>query len=237
MLTLQAATLGYRGTAVLHDVDVTVRRGERVVMLGPSGAGKTTLLTALYRAAGAAAALIPQPHGLVGPLSAAHNIALGLIDQRLLWRNLQSLCWMPRAERARISDVAASLDLVEALDHAVDRLSGGQQSRVAIGRALYRGGDLLLADEPCAALDPERARQAIVHLGARFGTLICAMHDVDAGLQLATRVLGVADGRIAFDLPPQALTPVLLESLYGRATPGAVSAPQQTRLTVPRGCM
>lgn len=237
MLSLQTATLGYRGTAVLHDVDLQVSRGERLVMLGPSGAGKTTLLTALYRAIGAPAALIPQPHGLVGPLSVAHNIALGVIDRRPLWRNLASLCWMPRPERAAIHRLAAALDLSDALDQSVDSLSGGQQSRVAIARALHRGGTVLLADEPCAALDPERARVAVQALRERFETLICSMHDVTAGLHLATRVVGIARGRMVFDLPPGDVTPALLEQLYGHQVPASIAAPASASVTVPRGCM
>lgn len=239
MLDLQAATLGYAGQTVLQDVRLSLRPGERVVILGPSGAGKTTLLSALYREAGARAALIPQPHGLVGPLSAALNIALGRIDQRPLWQNLRSLCWMPAAERDAIHTCAASVDLVEVLSQAADTLSGGQQSRVAIARALYRGGELLLADEPCAALDPERARTALQLLRTRFPTLVCTMHDVDAGLALATRVIGVSEGGIVFDSPPERLPAERLAMLYQGEVPMAARPIQiETSAAVaPRGCM
>lgn len=243
MLHLAAATLGYRGQAVLQGVDLRVAAGERVVVLGPSGAGKTTLLNALYRLAGARAALIPQPHGLVGPLTAAHNIALGRIDQRPLWRNLRSLIAMPAAERRAIAESAAPLDLGPQLDQSVQSLSGGQQSRVAIARALYRGGDCLLADEPCAALDPERARAALTALCERFATIVCTMHDVEAGLALATRVIGVSRGGIGFDLAPAAVTGSLLDGLYGpearsaeRAGPARSAAAPEV-VMAPRGCL
>ena len=243
MLQLDAATLGYRGHPVLHAVQLQVLAGDRLVILGPSGAGKTTLLNALYRLARVRAALIPQPHGLVGPLTAAHNIALGRIDQRPLWKNLRSLCAMPKAEREEIAAHAAPLDLADALDQAAHTLSGGQQSRVAIARALYRGGELLLADEPCAALDPERARAAVAALQARFATLICTMHDVELGLRLATRVIGVADGRICFDLPPTAVSAAQLDALYGtEGKPSAASVPAAHAVIIhpviaPRGCL
>lgn len=239
MLDLQAATLGYAGQTVLQNIRLSLRPGERVVILGPSGAGKTTLLSALYREAGARAALIPQPHGLVGPLSAALNIALGRIDRRPLWQNLRSLCWMPAAERDAIQTCAASVDLVDVLSQAADTLSGGQQSRVAIARALYRGGDLLLADEPCAALDPERARTALQLLRTRFPTLVCTMHDVDSGLALATRVIGVSEGGIVFDCAPERLAPERLALLYqGEALlPGLPIRIDADPAVAPRGCM
>lgn len=242
MLRLHADTLGYRDKPVLREVSVAVQPGERLVILGPSGSGKTTLLMALYRLAGAGAALIPQPHGLVGPLSTRHNIALGQVDQRPLWRNLRSLCWMPRAEREAIAEYAAQVDLSAELDQPAETLSGGQQSRVAIARAMYRGGPLLLADEACAALDPERARRVLSALQARFDTLVCTMHDVDAGLRLATRVIGVAGGRIGFDLPAAAVSDALLATLYGpehlRSAPESPPvASLETEPAVPRGCL
>lgn len=239
MLHLQAATLGYAGQTVLQNISLRLQPGERVVILGPSGAGKTTLLSALYREAGSRAALIPQPHGLVGPLSAALNIALGRIDLRPLWQNLRSLCWMPAAEREAIRVCAEAVDLVEVLPQAAETLSGGQQSRVAIARALYRGGDLLLADEPCAALDPERARTALQRLRMRFATLVCTMHDVDAGLAMATRVIGISEGGIAFDCPPEQVTTQRLTQLYQGAMPATVAPIRLAAETAvaPRGCM
>jgi phosphonate transport system ATP-binding protein len=238
VLHLQAATLGYGGQTVLHHPNLSVQPGERVVILGPSGAGKTTLLSALYRQAGARAALIPQPLGLVGPLSAALNIALGRIDQRPLWQNLRSLCWMPAAERRAIHACAEAVDLVDVLPQAAETLSGGQQSRVAIARALYRGGDLLLADEPCAALDPERARTALQQLRLRFATLICTLHDVDAGLALATRVIGVSGGGIAFDCPPERVSATALGQLYaGEPREGQTLHVTADAVVAPRGCL
>lgn len=240
MLELQAATLGYAGKTVLQGVRLSLRAGERVVILGPSGAGKTTLLSALYQKAGASAALIPQPLGLVGPLSAALNIALGRIDQRPLWQNLRSLCWMPRAERDAVRACAASVDLVDVLSQAAETLSGGQQSRVAIARALYRGGEVLMADEPCAALDPERARTALQLLRRRFPTLVCTLHDVDAGLALATRVIGVSAGRIAFDGPPDRLSSQQLALLYqaqATSTGGGPILMEPPAAVAPRGCL
>lgn len=224
MLHLRAAAIGPADAPILRDIDVQVTAGERVVVLGPSGAGKTTLLNALYAAAtrpGCAlarrVALIPQPLGLVDPLRARHNVALGRVDRRGLAGNLRSLVWMAATERQAIAAVAQRLQVDDVLEQVTGTLSGGQRSRIAAARALYRGGELLLADEPCAALDPERAVQLMRALREGFATLICTMHDVDAGLQMATRVWGVSAGRLVFDLPPAVVDSARLRALYGAA--------------------
>lgn len=240
MLHLTAESLTAHGQVLFTGLDLRVDAGERVVVLGPSGAGKTTLLNALYRHAGKQAALIPQPHGLVGPLSAAHNVALGRIDQMTLLGNLRSLVWMPADQREAIQRELQAVDLASHFDQAVDTLSGGEQSRTAIARALYRNAPLLIADEPCAALDPERARSALAVLRQRYDTLVCSMHDVRAGLDLATRVVGVAKRRIAFDLPVAQVTDDQLAQLYGGQPPeagAAQSGTQDLATTLPRGCM
>lgn len=240
MLHLTAESLTAHGQVLFTGLDWRIAAGERVVVLGPSGAGKTTLLNALYRHAGRQAALIPQPHGLVGPLSTAHNVALGRIDQVNLWRNLRSLVWMPRAERHAIQAQLDAVDLPTQFSQPVDTLSGGEQSRTAIARALYRGGPLLIADEPCAALDPERARNVLTVLQGRFDTLVCSMHDVRAGLALATRAVGVADRSIAFDLPVGDVSDAQVAALYGGDVPAAApeAGPAITDAdTLPRGCL
>lgn len=243
MLHLRADSLTAHKQVLFQGIDLRIQAGERVVILGASGAGKTTLLTALYKEAGSNAALIPQPHGLVGPLSTAHNVALGRIDQMALWRNLRSLLWMPAAEKKRVEQCLADVDLSAQFAQAVDTLSGGEQSRTAIARALYRKSPLLLADEPCAALDPERARSILQALRDQFSTIVCTMHDVQAGLELATRVIGVADRAIDFDLPVAEVTSEHLEKLYGaEVVNGQVDAPAQPMLddpleSMPRSCL
>lgn len=240
MLHLTAESLTAHGQVLFTGLDLKVEAGERVVVLGASGAGKTTLLNALYRHAGKNAALIPQPHGLVGPLSAAHNVALGRIDQVSLLRNLRSLLWMPQAERSAIQDQLLAVDLPSHFDQPVETLSGGEQSRTAIARALYRGSPLLIADEPCAALDPERARSVLAVLRARFDTIVCSMHDVRAGLALATRIIGVADRKMVFDQSVGDVTEAQLDALYNNGDKSQSSAEQSETNpldTMPRGCM
>lgn len=237
MIEFRRDALRRDGRVVLRAVALGIAAGERVVVLGASGAGKTTLLNALYADIAPHAALIPQPHGLVGPLSARQNIALGRIDQRSLWANLRSLCWMSAREQADIDAWATRLDLVPQIAQRVDTLSGGQQSRVAIGRALHRGGPLLLADEPCAALDPERAARALACMRTSFSTLVCTMHDVDAGMALATRIVGLAGGRIAIDTRPDDISREQLDLLYAQQEASKASAPPVAAQDLPRPCI
>lgn len=234
MLRLQAGHIGTAAQPILHDIDLRVEAGERVLLLGPSGAGKTTLLNALYRQAGAGAAYLPQPQGLVGPLPARHNIALGRIDRRSLWGNLRALLAMSARERAAIATVARRLELEALLEQRVDTLSGGQQSRVALARALYRGGPLLIADEPASALDPRRVA-LVLEVLRDFDTLVCSLHDVAAARELATRLVGLREGRVLFDAAPDAVSAEQIAALYAAApAPGGVDIEPPLRL--PRGC-
>lgn len=234
MLELTTPQLGYQGQIVLKDIDLKIEPGERVVIFGPSGAGKSTLLNALYQAASAEAALIPQPQGLVESLSAFHNIAIGRLDQRSLWRNLQILLAPPAAEKQAIASLASQLEIESVLQQPAGNLSGGQQSRVAIARALYRNSDCLLADEPLSALDPRRAQSVTEILKSGFRSIVMTSHDVQSGLALATRVLGIADGRISMDARPADIDPDALERLY--AHPPSMQGFNTPPQPAPRGC-
>ena len=87
LLHLRDRSLGWGDRTVLPDLSLSVRQGERVALLGRSGVGKSTLLAALADAAGNAA-LVPQDHGLVGPLSVFHNVWMGRLDEFGALRNL-----------------------------------------------------------------------------------------------------------------------------------------------------
>jgi phosphonate transport system ATP-binding protein len=112
----------------------------------------------------------------------------------------------------------ARFDLGDKLFERVDRLSGGERQRVGLARALLARPDLLLVDEPLSALDPTRAGQALETLtqAARDAgaTLACSLHDVPMALRHFPRILGLRQGVLQFDLPPEQVTPERLEALY-----------------------
>jgi phosphonate transport system ATP-binding protein len=106
----------------------------------------------------------------------------------------------------------------EKMYHRVDSLSGGQQQRAAIARALFQKPEALLADEPVASVDPARARavlELLISLSRERGlTLLVSLHDPALAIELFPRVIGLRDGRIAFDLPSCQVSDTQLDPLF-----------------------
>ncbi|WP_417721979.1 ATP-binding cassette domain-containing protein [Salipiger sp.] len=218
LTVLDRETLGYGGTAVLSEVSLALAPGERVVLLGPSGSGKTTLLNAIHdRLAGVQrVALVPQDHALVPQLSVLRNVLMGRLDDHGPVRNLGSLLHVRRADREGIAPILADLGLSDETDRRVGELSGGQKQRVALARAWWRGGAVLLADEPVSAVDETQAAALLDQARARFATALLALHDVALARRFATRLVGLRRGRIAFDAAPGALGDADIAALYAR---------------------
>lgn len=210
-------TLGYGGATVLRGVTLALDRGERLVLLGRSGAGKTTLLNALYdrlTGAGLRVALAPQDHALVPQLSVTKNALMGRLDDHgALW-NLWTLLRPPARNRAAVAALLDPLGLSPLADRPVEALSGGQRQRTALARALYRGGEVLIADEPVSAVDETQAVALLDLVRAHFPTSVLALHDVGMARSFATRLVGIRAGRIVLDAPPEAVSPAAIEALY-----------------------
>ncbi|MEQ9124921.1 MAG: ATP-binding cassette domain-containing protein [Alphaproteobacteria bacterium] len=214
-IAIEGATVGYGGRAVLEDVTLTVRPGEIVALVGRSGAGKSTLLRLLYERAGPAAALTPQDYGLVQSLSVFHNIYMGRLDRRGWLANLRALLAPARADVAAVRKVAARLGLEEKLFQPAGELSGGQKQRTAVGRALYREAEIVLADEPVSAVDEHQSRDVLAALLEGYDTAVLALHDRALAIAFADRIVGLKDGRIALDRPSAGLAPADLDEVYG----------------------
>jgi phosphonate transport system ATP-binding protein len=214
LIALERARAGYRDGDVLHDVTVAIEAGERVALVGESGAGKSTLLSLLYRHCGPAAAWVPQELGLVPSLSVFHNVYMGRLDRYGWPVNLRNLLRPARGEIEAVSAVLSRLRLEDKLFAAAGELSGGQQQRTAIGRALYRGCAIVLADEPVSAIDEHQSREVLNTLSEAFGTMVLALHDRELALAYADRVIGLKDGRIVLDAPTDGMAPADLDFLY-----------------------
>jgi sulfonate transport system ATP-binding protein len=187
----------YGHRLVIDNLNLRIERGEFVALLGESGCGKTTLLRAL-------AGLDPIDGGRI---VAPRRPAVVFQEHRLLpwdslWRNV-SLGLQATDARARAAAALAEVGLGDRLDDWPRNLSGGQAQRVALARALVQQPELLLLDEPFAALDALtriRMHDLVRDLVAshRPGVLLVT-HDVDEAIALADRILVMREGRIAFE--------------------------------------
>ncbi|MGR3199745.1 MAG: ATP-binding cassette domain-containing protein [Paracoccus sp. (in: a-proteobacteria)] len=218
MLALDGADLSYGGAPVLQGVRLNVAAGERVALLGRSGSGKSTLLAALHASAAPdrRVALVPQDAALVPQLSALRNVLMGRLDDHGAWRNLRTLVRPSRVDRqAALADLSR-VGLAPEADRPVEALSGGQKQRVALARALHRGGDLILGDEPLSAVDPRQAEALAATIRDAFPTAVLALHDVAIARAFATRVIGLRQGTVLFDLAVADLDAARIEALYAR---------------------
>lgn len=233
------------GQRALHAVSLTVRRGERLAVIGPSGAGKTTLLrilaTSVRPTEGRVSVLQANPWQLSGPALKRLRARVGVIHQsppipprqRVItavlagrlglwpwWKSAASLFYP--ADIAGPREQLARLDLADRLFERCDRLSGGQLQRVGVARVLYQSPDLLLADEPVSAMDPVLADLTVNQLQSeatsRGVTLVASLHAVDIALRWFPRVIGLRAGEVVFDLPPDKVGDRVLRDLYAAET-------------------
>jgi phosphonate transport system ATP-binding protein len=230
------------GGVALRGVSLSARQGEAIALIGPSGAGKTSLLsvigTALEPGQGRRSVLgqaVPAqaqgaPRALRARIGTVHQAApipprqrvvtavlAGRLGRWPAWKALTSLLY-PQ-DLAGAQEALSRVHLADKLFARCDQLSGGQLQRVGIARVLYQGAELILADEPVAALDPALALstvQLLVHeAAARGATLVASLHAVDLALACFPRIVGIRDGAIAFDLPAAEVTEERLQALYG----------------------
>jgi phosphonate transport system ATP-binding protein len=226
--------------------DLVVRPGEFVVILGPSGAGKTTLLRSLNRLVEPAAGtvriagqavtgappaalrvvrrqvgMIFQQFNLVRRLSALDNVLTGRLGYVAPVASVAGR--FPERDRILARDCLAQVGLAHLAGRRADTLSGGEQQRVAIARALAQSPAVILADEPTASLDPaltDSIMDALRRINVERGlTLIVSQHQLATALAYATRIVGLREGRVVFDGAPAAVTPPVVQTIYGGAIP------------------
>ena len=226
------------GTRALQGVDLSVKLGEFVVILGSSGSGKTTLLRSINGLVNPEAgevkfcdrvissATLPdlrketgmvfQDFNLVNNLSSLNNVLTGLLDSS---NSLMSMLYL--FSREQKMQALKCLEMVGLLDKAysrVDKLSGGQKQRVGIARAIIKNPTLLLADEPVASLDPMISGSIMTllrNIGHKIGlTVICNLHQVDIALKYSDRIVGLSGGRIVLDAPTKDLDEEYIRKIY-----------------------
>ena len=207
---------------VLRDIDLHVRKGERIVICGPSGSGKSTLIRCINRleehqqgritVAGIElgedlraidqvrkqVGMVFQQFNLFPHLTVLENLTLAPIQVSKLSVEVATERAMQQLERVRIAEQAHKYPL---------QLSGGQQQRVAIARALCLTPQVMLFDEPTSALDPEMIKEVLdvmVELAEQGITMLCVTHEMGFAKAVADRVIFMDQGQIVEQNTPQA---------------------------------
>ncbi|WP_294157744.1 amino acid ABC transporter ATP-binding protein [uncultured Selenomonas sp.] len=231
MLRMRGIRKSYGAVEVLKGIDVTVRRGEVLAIIGPSGSGKSTLLRCINRLEDITAGSVEiegetlastKGDGVVSYASEADSRRLlahtGMVFQQFnLFPHmtvLENLLEAPvhvkkRAKEEVLPEAMALLKKVgleERADYYPAQLSGGQQQRVAIARALCMKPDILLFDEPTSALDPELTGEVLRtmrELAAEHMTMVVVTHEMAFAREAASHVIFMADGVIVEEGDPQ----------------------------------
>jgi general L-amino acid transport system ATP-binding protein len=206
---------------VLKNIDLEVRRGERIVICGPSGSGKSTLIRCMNRLerhqegsifvdgtelTGSLkgiekirreVGMVFQNFNLFPHMTVLENLTLAPIWVRKMPRREAESTAMHYLERVRISEQALKYP---------GQLSGGQQQRVAIARALCMSPDILLFDEPTSALDPEMIKEVLdvmVELAEERMTMVCVTHEMGFARTVADRIIFMDSGQIVEQNSPE----------------------------------
>ncbi|TJZ81085.1 amino acid ABC transporter ATP-binding protein [Paracoccus hibiscisoli] len=220
-ITMRAVNKYYGAFHALVDIDLTVERGERVVICGPSGSGKSTLIRTINQLEAIQSGQIVVD-GIA--LSGGDNVAkvrqeVGMVFQSFnLFPHMTVLenCMLapmksrkiPRAEaKATARQYLDRVKIPEQADKYPAQLSGGQQQRVAIARALCMKPRIMLFDEPTSALDPEMVKEVLdtmIDLAREGMTMLCVTHEMEFARAVADRVIFMDKGVIVEENPPEA---------------------------------
>ena len=231
------------GLHALKNVSLEINQGEFVAIIGLSGAGKSTLLRTINRMHDISegslivngqeiknlkgkdlrtfrrkVGMVFQSFNLVTRTTVINNVLTSRVPDMPLWKSIIGLY----SKEDKIIALEA-LDKVGILDKAyvrADQLSGGQQQRVALARTLAQKPEIILADEPVAALDPITATQVMddfkkINKELNMSVLI-NIHHVDLALKYADRVIGIKAGEIVYDGAAKDVTNEVLKQIYGR---------------------
>ncbi|EFI62568.1 phosphonate ABC transporter ATP-binding protein [Comamonas thiooxydans] len=252
MISIRNLRKSYGSNHVLNGIDMDVKAGEFVVMLGLSGAGKSTLLRCMNglnqpdsgqlqvggidlmrrhsrRELARHVAMVFQHHNLVQRLSVRKNVLTGRLGQV---GTLASVLQLFKQSDIALADACLQrVGLAHKADERTEALSGGQMQRVGIARALAQQPQLILADEPVASLDPKTARSVLQYLRDATRELgiavVCNLHQVDYAREFGDRIVGLSQGRMVFDGVPAMLDEAALNAIYSGEPQPAGHAPEQ----------
>jgi phosphonate transport system ATP-binding protein len=232
------------GTVGLNNINLTLNKGEFVVIVGLSGAGKSTLLRSINRLIDVSdgdilmdgqsitsakgpelrrirrdIGMIFQSFNLVKRMSVLRNVLSGRVGYHPTWRTILGL--FPKHDVEIALNALQRVNIREKAYSRADQLSGGQQQRVSIARALAQEPKVILADEPVASLDPvttDVIMKDLKHINRELGiTTIVNLHFIDLAREFADRIIGLRAGEVVFDGPVSEATDEVFSHIYGRA--------------------
>jgi phosphonate transport system ATP-binding protein len=254
MIEIRGLAKRYGTYIALHNISLSFRPGEFVVVLGPSGAGKSTMLRCINRLTEPSAgeivvdgtpfssnrrdlrllrrnvAMIFQQHNLVKRLSVLKNVLVGRMAD--LSPLLTAFQLFPEADVKIALHCLDQVALAHKARSRADALSGGEQQRVGIARALAQQPKIMLADEPVASLDPKTSRTVLGYLKASSKesniAVLCNLHQIDYALEFGERIIGLSAGEVVYDGPPAGVSREVVRRIYpGLDDPNVLDAAQR----------
>jgi len=223
LISLNSVTIGYDNKIVLRDVDLTVKRGEIITIVGPNGSGKTSMMRALI------GALVPT----TGSVSRPKSLRVGYVPQKLNIDHsfpitVRRFLSVPkRAKVEKISETAALVGIHDILDQQISTLSGGQFQRALLARAIIDTPALLLLDEPTQGLDQNGAARFYQLIAELKNKLDCAIvlvsHDLHVVMSASDRVICL-NGHICCEGTPSVVSSAPeYRALFGTGTQGVLA--------------
>ena len=230
------------GVKGLKNINLEIEQGEFVSIIGLSGAGKSTLIRTINRMLDISegkltvdgidvtklkgkslrkfrrnkVGMIFQSFNLVTRTTVIKNVLTSIVPDIPFFRSLFGI--YTKQEKLHALEALDKVGIVDKAFIRADQLSGGQQQRVALARTLAQNPEIILADEPVAALDPVTAKRVMedfkrINKDMKISILL-NIHHVELALEYADRILGIRDGEIVYDGPSSEVTPEVLDLIY-----------------------
>ena len=230
------------GVKGLKIINLEIEQGEFVSIIGLSGAGKSTLIRTINRMLDISegkltvdgidvsklkgkslrkfrrnkVGMIFQSFNLVTRTTVIKNVLTSFVPDIPFFRSLFGI--YTKQEKLHALEALDKVGIVDKAFIRADQLSGGQQQRVALARTLAQNPEIILADEPVAALDPVTAKRVMedfkrINKDMNISILL-NIHHVELALEYADRILGIRDGEIVYDGPSSEVTPEVLDLIY-----------------------
>ena len=223
MLKIHQLSKFFNGKQILKSIDLEIKEGEIVTIIGPSGSGKSTLLRCMNLfEVPEEGQVIFEGTDLLNPKTNLNEIRehIGMVFQnfnlfpnKTVWENITLALKLlkkldEKSARQIALDLLTRVGLADKIDMYPAKLSGGQKQRVAIARSLALNPKLMLFDEPTSALDPEMVKEVLEvmkELGESGMTMVIVTHEMNFARNVATRAIFIDQGQVLEDTTPEAL--------------------------------